>query len=467
MTEVFENGEDSWQLFRRQIQESGVSEYVNNWFSSVQCSGLDESSITLDVRDEFARDWIVEHYLDLIQKSLTTSLGFSPEIKWVINRSVFENQNEKSENTPNTENNLPLPTQILSASTAPIREDARKKLNPRYIFENYVKGPSNELALAAAQAVADRPAQAFNPLFLFGGTGLGKTHLLSAIGHQILQTKKDARIIYVSSEQFVNEVVNAVRFSKLEEFHAKYRNNCDVMLMDDIQLLAGKDRTQAEFFHIFNTLYDSQRQIVVASDRLPHEIPDIEDRLRSRFQWGLIADIQPPEVETRVAILQQKAANESVILAEDVAFFLANNIRSNIRELEGALVRLLAHASLTHTPLSVAYAENILGDILSARPNQISVDTIQKTVAGFYRIKISDLNSRSRQKNIARPRQVAMYLARKHAGESFPELGRHFGGKDHTTVMSACRKVDSLLKADSGLRKEVFDLERQLNIAAG
>ncbi|RYF43076.1 MAG: chromosomal replication initiator protein DnaA, partial [Cytophagaceae bacterium] len=292
------------------------------------------------------------------------------------------------------------------------------------------------------------------------------THLLSAIGHRILQDRPGANVIYTSSEQFTNEVINAVLGSKLEEFQRKYRNNCDIILMDDIQLIAGKERTQHEFFHIFNRLYDSQRQIVVTSDKLPHEIPEIEERLRNRFQWGLIADIQPPEIETRVAILRKKALNENFALSNDVAFFLAKNIRTNVRELEGALVRVMAHASLTGTVVTVDYVRNTLSDILSPRGSQLSVENIQKIVASFFEVRVTDLKSKRRLATLMRPRQVAMYLCRKHTGASFPDLGNRFGNKDHTTVMSACSRIDDQMRLDPNLRSQVQDLERQLDFDA-
>jgi chromosomal replication initiator protein len=337
-------------------------------------------------------------------------------------------------------------------------------LNPRYQFETFVCGPSNQFAFAASKAVADKPGQSYNPLFLFGRVGLGKTHLVTAIGQHVLRANPATRVIYTSSEQFTNEVVNAVLGNKLEQLHQKYRDKCEVLLIDDIQLIAGKERTQHEFFHIFNTLYDSQRQIVVTSDKLPHEIPDIEERLRNRFQFGLIADIQAPEIETRVAILRQKAIEEGVNVPDDVAFFLAENIRSNVRELEGGLVRVLAHASLTGAPITVEHARRVLSDIIDSRPAQLSVESIQKSVADYFRVRVADLKSKRRHKTLVRPRQVAMYLARKHVQASYPDLGTRFGDKDHTTVMSACRKIESLLAADSSLRTQVTDIERRLDV---
>lgn len=458
MTEVVHtSAEELWLRFLATVRPKLSAHVVDTWLVPVRCSSYADSVVTLEVRDQFFKDWLTDHYLDFIRDGLSVEAGETVAIEWRVNPSLAHGaQAAKPE---------PLADETSGVSESIERGGERRRaLNSRYVFETFVPGPSNQFAFAACKAVAENPASSYNPLFLFGGVGLGKTHLLSAIGHQVLRQKPDAKIIYTSSEQFMNEVINAVRFSKLDEFHHKYRKNCDVLLMDDIQLIAGKERTQHEFFHIFNTLYDSQRQIVVTSDKLPHEIPEIEERLRTRFQWGLIADIQPPEIETRVAILRKKAESENVELADDVSFFLAKNIRSNVRELEGALVRVLAHASLTGRPISVDYAREVLADILSSRAAQVSVESIQKLVATYFQVRVLDLKSSRRVKTLVRPRQVAMYLCRKHAGASYPELGSRFGDKDHTTVMSACKKIDALLKTDPSLRSQVLELERQLDV---
>ncbi len=451
--------EDLWRAFLESVKPKISAHVMDTWLAPVRCVGYDSGTVTLEVRDQFFRDWLSDHYLDTIRDGLAQEAGEALAIEWQINTSLRQNDAKTAADT------IPDEASGVSDSieTTP-QGERRRQLNARYTFETFVPGPSNQFAFAASKAVADNPAISYNPLFLFGGVGLGKTHLLSAIGHHVLSEKPQARIIYTSSEQFMNEVINAVRFSKLDSFHEKYRKNCDVLLMDDIQLIAGKERTQHEFFHIFNTLYDSQRQIVVTSDKLPHEIPEIEERLRTRFQWGLIADIQPPEIETRVAILRKKAESEGIPLSDDVSFFLAKNIRSNVRELEGALVRVMAHASLTGQPLTVDYARQVLADILSSRAAQVSVESIQKLVAGYYQLRVQDLKSSRRVKTLVRPRQVAMYLCRKHAGASYPELGSRFGDKDHTTIMSACKKVEAQLKTDPSLRGQVLELERQLDV---
>jgi len=443
-----------WRAFLESASAQVSSYVLETWLRPIRCVDYADGRIRLEVRDRFARDWLNDHYLDYIRDGLAQVLGEAPAVEWNINAEL-----NPPLATSATETAAPEPTLEV-----PAVENRHLQLNARYTFSTFVSGPSNQFAVAACKAVAEHPAESYNPLFLFGCSGLGKTHLLSAIGHQILEDRPSTRIIYTSSEQFVNEVVNAVRFSKLDEFHAKYRRSCDVILMDDIQLIAGKERTQHEFFHIFNTLYDSQRQIVVTSDKLPHEIPDIEDRLRNRFQWGLIADIQPPEIETRIAILRKKGEDEGVHLTDEVTFFLADNIRSNVRELEGALIRVIAHSCLSETPITLEYARKVLADIMATRSHQLSVESIQKHVASYFQVKVADIKTGGRQKVLIRPRQVAMYLSRKHAGASYPELGARFGDKDHTTIMSACRKIESQLKIDTSLRKQITDIEKQLDV---
>lgn len=450
------SAQDLWLEFLATVQPKLSSHVFETWLKPVRCLRFEDGTAVLEVRDQFFRDWLNDHYIDFIRNEFSPIAGQTVAIDWVINpqSAAIAITAEPAEEPTHVSDSIETTT------------ERRRQLNPRYTFDTFVSGPSNQFAFAACKAVADNPAISYNPLFLFGGTGLGKTHLLSAIGHKILAVKPSMRIIYTSSEQFMNEVVNAVRFSTLDEFHAKYRKNCDVLLMDDIQLIAGKDRTQHEFFHIFNTLYDSQRQIVVTSDKLPHEIPEIEERLRTRFQWGLIADIQPPEYETRIAILRKKAESDGIAIDDEVTNFLAKNIRSNVRELEGALVRIMAHASLTNSAITIDYARQVLADILASRALQVSVESIQKLVAQYFQVRVIDLKSARRVRTLVKPRQVAMYLCRKHAGASYPDLGARFGDKDHTTVMSACKKIESQLKIDPSLRSQVLELERQLDVHA-
>jgi chromosomal replication initiator protein len=443
---------DVWQCFLYEAAPHLSAHVLEAWLRPIRCSRIDPSAVVLEVRDRFAKDWLTDHYLSFIRDNVSRILGRSVGVEFAINPSL-----PRPEPTP-----TPEPKTVAEAVTEGA-EHRRRRLNPRYSFDTFVCGPSNQLAVAAAKAVADRPGHSYNPLFLYGRVGLGKTHLLTAIGHHVLDQRPDCRVIYTSSEQFTNEVVNAVLGNKLGAFQARYRDQCDVLLIDDIQFIARKERTQNEFFHIFNALYNSERQIVVTSDMLPHEIQDIDDRVRNRFQFGLIADIQAPEVETRVAILRRKAAEENITLSDDVAFFLAEHVRSNVRELEGALVRVLAHASLTNAALTPEYAQRVLADILVERFSSTSVEAIQKVVAGYFNVRVSDLKSRRRQHTLIRPRQVAMYLARKHSGASFPDLGSRFGNKDHTTIMSAVRRVEAMLEGDAALRSQIGELERQLH----
>jgi chromosomal replication initiator protein len=320
-------------------------------------------------------------------------------------------------------------------------------LNPRYLFDTFIVGPSNQFAHAACRAVAEAPSRSYNPLFIYGGVGLGKTHLMHAIGHYVLQHARGMTLTYISSERFMNEMINAVRYDRVLDFRERYRS-VDVLLVDDIQFLAGKEGTQTEFFHTFNALYDSQKQIVLSSDCPPHEIPALEERLRSRFEWGLIADIQPPDLETKVAILKRKAEAEAVPLADDVAIYIAGKIKSNIRELEGSLIRLVAYASLTGREISVSLAQDVLKKILSHEEKAVTIDMIQKYVSDFYQLKIVDLKSRNNSKSIAMPRQIAMYLCKALTSASLPEIGKSFGGKHHSTVIHSIRKIEDLRQRD-------------------
>lgn len=308
--------------------------------------------------------------------------------------------------------------------------------------------------------MADAPAKSYNPLFIYGGVGLGKTHLLNAIGNQLAE-RSDVRIAYVTTEQFTNEVINSIRYDKMMELRKKYRN-IDMLLVDDVQFLAGKERTQEEFFHTFNTLYEAQKQIVLSSDRFPKEMPDMEERLRSRFEWGLIADLQPPDVETRIAILRKKADDEGIGLPDDVIQFLAANMKSNIRELEGALVRLGAYSSLTNQTITMDMAKNILRDIIGEKKKIITMDDIEEAVAGRFHVKIAEMKSRRRSKTLVHPRQIAMYLCRELTDSSYPEIGRHFGGKDHTTIIHACKQIAKAKEADLTLRSTLENLKDQI-----
>jgi chromosomal replication initiator protein len=332
-------------------------------------------------------------------------------------------------------------------------------LNPRYSFDTFVAGPSNQLAFAASQAAASSYPPKYNPVFICGGVGLGKTHLLHAIGHQQLRNRPGSRIVYLSSERFMNEYVQAIRTGRMHEFRRNYREGIDVLLIDDVQFLAGKEGTQDEFFHTFNTLHENHKQIVLTADRKPHEISDIADRLRTRFAWGLLADIEPPELEVRIAILRKKAAVEAVALPDDVAMYIASSIKSNVRELEGALIRLAAYASLSKRRIDLEFAQETLGAAITRPREIITVDGVIKAVASYYGLKPADIKSERRHKSVATPRAVAMYLARHHTKDSYPDLARAFGGKHHTTVISAVQKIIERLKEDASLRSEVHAIE--------
>ena len=330
-------------------------------------------------------------------------------------------------------------------------------LNPRYTFDTFIVGPSNQFAHAASRAVAEAPSRSYNPLFIYGGVGLGKTHLMHAIGRYVLQHNPNFVLTYISSERFMNEMINAVRYDRSLEFRERYRS-VDVLLVDDIQFLAGKEGTQNEFFHTFNALYDAQKQIVISSDCPPHEIPSLEERLRSRFEWGLIADIQSPDLETKVAILKKKAEAEAVPLPDNVAIYIAGKIKSNIRELEGSLIRLVAYASLTGSEISLALAQDVLKNILDHDEKAVTIEIIQKYVADYYQLKLAELKSRNNSKSVAIPRQVAMYLCKQLTHASLPEIGRCFGGKHHSTVIHSIRKIEDLRKRDGTFNTHINNL---------
>ena len=339
--------------------------------------------------------------------------------------------------------------------------DTAAQLNSRYTFSNFVIGSGNQFAHAASLAVAERPSKAYNPLFLYGGVGMGKTHLMQAIGHEVKRCQPQASICYVSSEKFTNEMINSLRYDKMTSFRDKFRN-VDVLLVDDIQFLAQKERTQEEFFHTFNALHESMKQIVIASDRPPKELAEFEDRLRSRFEWGLIADIQPPDLETKVAILQKKAEQEKVTLPTDVALFIASNIRSNVRELEGALIRLVAHSSLIGAEITLPYTQQVLKNFIDSQARRVTIESIQKAVAEQFGLRLVEIKAKNNSRSIVYPRQIAMYLAKHLTEASLPEIGRQFGGKHHTTVLHSVDKIEEVRKGDKDLNRLLNKLTEQL-----
>jgi chromosomal replication initiator protein len=439
-----------WAEALAEIKERIGKQNFEAWIKPVRFVRRSRDELVLEVPNKFFRDWLTEHYLQQIE-SVLASLGKSElSVTFEINSKLEHQQPPgKTDKKPDKE---PEP---------PPRND--KNLVQKYTFENFVIGASNQFAHAACTAVANQPGEHYNPLFIYGGVGLGKTHLVNAIGHRVAAQKPNLKVFYLSSESFMNELISSLRRDRMDEFKKKFRN-VDVLIVDDIQFIAGKERTQEEFFHTFNSLYESHKQIVITSDKFPKEIPGIEDRLRNRFEWGLIADIQSPDMETRVAILQKKAELERVQLPHDVAIFLASNIDSNVRELEGSLTRLGAFSSLTKTPITIDFAKEVLSQNLKATGHEITVESIQKTICEYFNIKLGDLKAKRRTQNIALPRQVAMYLCRKHTESSFPSIGDKFGGRDHSTVIHASRTIERKIKDDPHMMTTIEKIERTLKV---
>jgi chromosomal replication initiator protein len=406
-----------------------------------------------------------DKYADLIQEALDNlELGYQ-DVKFVTaeddpsNTPIRHNGGLSAPASSNSSG--PQAVQGLHPSQGRFDWDSAAQLNPRYTFDAFVIGSGNQFAHAACQAVAERPSKAYNPLFLYGGVGMGKTHLMQAIGHEIKRRSPQAAICYVSSEKFTNEMINSLRYDKMISFRDKFRT-MDVLLIDDIQFLAQKERTQEEFFHTFNALHESMKQIVIASDRPPKELAEFEDRLRSRFEWGLIADIQPPDLETKVAILQKKAEQERVTLPTDVALFIASNIRSNVRELEGALIRLVAHSSLIGAEITLPYTQQVLKNFIDSQARKVTIESIQKAVAEQFGLRLVEIKAKNNSRSIVYPRQIAMYLAKHLTEASLPEIGRQFGGKHHTTVLHSVDKIEEVRKGDKDLNRLLNKLTEQL-----
>jgi chromosomal replication initiator protein len=412
------------------------------WFKPTVFIADVGETIHVRVPNSLFRDWLTKHYSSVINESLSELNRSDAELSFLTDGEeppVVATQDVLVDRIDEPA------VEVSDSPTAPIT--GTSGLNPRYTFDTFIVGPSNQFAHAAARAVAEAPSRSYNPLFIYGGVGLGKTHLMHAIGRYVLLHNPGYKLTYISSERFMNEMINAVRYDRTLEFRERYRS-VDVLLVDDIQFLAGKEGTQNEFFHTFNALYDAQKQIVVSSDCPPHEIPSLEERLRSRFEWGLIADIQSPDLETKVAILKKKAEAEAVPLPDNVAIYIAGKIKSNIRELEGSLIRLVAYASLTGSEISLGLAQDVLKNILDHDEKAVTIEIIQKFVADYYQLKTNELKSRNNSKSVAIPRQVAMYLCKNLTHASLPEIGRCFGGKHHSTVIHSIRKIDDLRKRD-------------------
>lgn len=415
------------------------------WFKNLKPILLRDNILTIETLDDFSKDILKNRYIRLIQNAITQVTHYEYEIE-----ILTPNEYRQSQKT--------MPTK--EESQDPL--DNQSNLIPRYIFDTFVVGNSNRMAHAAALAVAEAPARAYNPLFLYGGVGLGKTHLMHSIGHYILSQNPSAKVLYASSEKFTNELINSIKDDKNQAFRNKYRN-IDVLLIDDIQFIAGKERTEEEFFHTFNTLHEDSKQIIISSDRPPKEIKTLEDRLRSRFEWGLIADIQPPDLETRIAILRKKAELERLSVPHDVILFVAKSIVSNIRELEGALNRIIAYSTLANQEITTELASEAIKDLIGAdKPKTITTELIQEIVANYYNLKPEELRSKKRTRNVAFPRQIAMYLCRRLTDLSLPKIGEKFGGRDHTTIIHGFDKISQDIEKDSDLRQTVIELEKKI-----
>jgi chromosomal replication initiator protein len=429
-----------WDQILTRVETKVNRHSFYTWFKPTSLITDAGGALTIRVPNPLFKDWLTKHYSVVLSEALAEVRR--PDANLVF---VAEGDTPPVEVAP-----PPSPRQEVPAKPEADTESevvSSGGLNPRYTFDTFIVGPSNQFAHAACRAVAEAPSRSYNPLFIYGGVGLGKTHLMHGIGQYVLQFDPGLKLTYISSERFMNEMINAVRYDRILEFRERYRS-VDVLLVDDIQFVSGKEGTQTEFFHTFNALYDAQKQIVLSSDRPPHEIPALEERLRSRFEWGLIADIQPPDLETKMAILKRKAETEAVPLPDNVAMYIAGRIKSNIRELEGSLIRLIAYASLTGREVSLDLAHEVLRNVIDSDEKAITIESIQKFVSDYYQLKVVELKSRNNSKSVAMPRQIAMYLCKSLTHASLPEIGRSFGGKHHSTVIHSIKKVEELRKTD-------------------
>jgi chromosomal replication initiator protein len=464
---------DIWNDVISSVEQRLNKHIVDSWFRPVRFENYDSGERVLRLRaGQVTKDWLALYYSDLLIRTLE-ELGYPDhKIEWCVDESETEEDrfNEDADdgfsyrtsahNAHSTNDPLRPAPAYGAAPSRPSDTDLalENSLNPKYTFDKFVVGSSNQFAHAASLSVADTPGKTYNPLFIYGGVGLGKTHLMHAIGHAIRQRDRQVRVSYVTSEKFMNELINAIRYDSTDSFREKYRS-IDVLLMDDVQFLAGKERTQEEFFHTFNALHNEQKQIVISSDCPPREIPTLQERLHSRFEWGLIADIEPPDLETKVAILKRKADLDGIDLPDDIAIYIANKIRSNVRELEGSLVRLVAIASLRGMPISKMLAQDAMKNVIdSERPEGLTMERIARTVASHYKLTVDELKSKNNSRAIAVPRQVAMYLCKRLTKHSYPEIGREFGGKHHTTVMHSFEKIEALVTENRDFHKMVSEL---------
>ena len=463
-----------WQHCLQVLEQELSSQQFNMWIRPLQLHSSDQL-ITLYAPNRFVLDWVRDKYMNRISELLVQfsdgnpapRVNFDVGSKMNTQPQVISHAAETSNVTPSANTSHSAPSSNFSSQpkhAAPVKPKAvfKSNINDSYTFDSFVEGNSNQLARAAAMQVADNPGGAYNPLFLYGGTGLGKTHLLHAVGNGIIENKKDAKVVYMHSERFVQDMVKALQNNAIEEFKRYYRS-LDALLIDDIQFFAKKDRSQEEFFHTFNALLEGNKQIILTSDRYPKEIDGVEDRLKSRFGWGLNVPIEPPELETRVAILMKKAHQSKVKLPEEVAFFIAKRLRSNVRELEGALNRVIANANFTGRPITIDFVKEALRDLLALQDKLVTIDNIQKTVAEYFKIRVADILSKRRSRSVARPRQIAMSLAKELTNHSLPEIGDAFGGRDHTTVLHACRKIKELKEESHEIKEDVQNLMRILS----
>ena len=451
MNNLLENIDELWSATLEKVEEKVSKPSFDTWLKNTKAEKLQEDTLIISAPNEFARDWLEGRYTTLISEILFDITGASLNTKFIIPESNVDTDdiNTKPKSIPAVSNNQD--------------PDAPKTmLNSNYTFDTFVIGSGNRFAHAASLAVAEAPAKAYNPLFIYGGVGLGKTHLMHAIGQYVRDHNPDANVVYLSSEKFTNEFINAIMDNKTINFRNKYRN-VDVLLIDDIQFIAGKESTQEEFFHTFNTLHEENKQIIISSDRPPKEIPTLEDRLRSRFEWGLITDITPPDLETRSAILRKKAKAEGLDIPNEVMLYIANQIDTNVRELEGALIRVVAYSSLVNQDIDAQLAADALKDIIpSKKPKIITIQKIQQVIGEKYNIRQDDFIAKKRTKSIAFPRQIAMYLSREMTDLSLPKIGEEFGGRDHTTVIHAHEKISRMLENDTAINQDIEEVKEQL-----
>jgi len=467
-----------WNNILQSVEKRLNKQIFDSWFRPIQFDGCDEQEKILHLRaGQVTKDWVSTYYSEVINQTLKELNLTNYRLDWEVEDSDINGENfaddetefffEKQRNFSNAPKtngfnyiDKPKPEVLLKNSSPNFVdiEPIENSLNQKYTFKTFVVGSCNEFAHAASLGAAETPGKTYNPLFIYGGVGLGKTHLMHAIGHSIKERNRHLRVAYITSEKFMNELINAIRYDKTQTFREKYRS-IDVLLMDDVQFMAGKERTQEEFFHTFNALHNDQKQIVITSDCPPREIPTLEERLHSRFEWGLIADIEPPDLETKVAILKRKADLDGISLPDEIAFFIAGKVRSNIRELEGSLVRLVAISSLRGMPISKMLAQDAMRNIVdNDQPEGLSMERIARTVASHYKLSVEEIKSKNNSRQIAVPRQVAMYLCKRLTKHSFPEIGREFGGKHHTTVIHSVDKINSVIKDDRNFHRVVSEI---------